>query len=575
MAPSPTRRRLLAGAGAVATGTLAGCTQRLLPGTGDGPQPVSLSIKTPPVADDPMAAMIASQLEENLRAAGVDAVREPMDKSELYRELLIDREFDLFVFRHPGLDDADAFRSMLHSRFVGEQGWQNPFGFSDPTVDDLLEEQLSNDGDDRREALSELLDYLVDTAPYTAVTFPDRLDAASDALERSTPPDRPTDFVDLLADRPSGEPFRVGTFGSSPTDRLNPLTVEASRIDHVLELLYDPLVRRSDDGTAPWLAESVSWDEPAVSGGRLAATVELRAGARWHDDEPLDSADVAFTYEFLGDTSLGDADGSVPSLRFRGRESLVDEVRVIDGRTLEFAFDGPSSAVAERALTVPILPEHVWRERSALVGDLWTEALDADNEAPIGSGLFSFHDADGDRLELEPFDEHVLRTNGDPTDDEPLPPLDGSLEFRISPGPAAAIEALLEGELELVSGRLTPDDLEPVESNPDVSVLSGHTRAFYAIGYNVQQSPLGNPNFRAIVSQLVDREHVVEDVFDGYARPVTTPSSLLGLTDVELEEASRSVIPTFPGSDGEIDEELVRSRFEDAGYRYEDGTLMV
>lgn len=567
MAPSPTRRRLLAGAAAVAMGSLAGCTQRLWPGSGDGPRQVSLSIKTVPVADDPMAAMIASQLEENLRAAGVDAVREPMEKSELYRELLIEREFDVFVLRHPGLDDSDGLRSLLHSRFVGEQGWQNPFGFSDPTVDELLEDQLSSDGEDRREALSELFDYLVDTAPYTAVTFPDRLVGASDTLGRSTPPYRPVDFADLLADRPSGEPLRVGTFGISPTDRLNPITVEANRVAHVLDLLYDPLVRRSDDGLTPWLAETVSWDEPAVSGGRLVATVELHAGARWHDGEPLDSADVAFTYEFLGDTSLGDADGSVPSLRFRGRESLVDEVRVIDARTLEFVFNGPSRAIAERALTVPLLPEHVWSARSALVGDLWTEALDVDNEAPVGSGLFSFHGTNGDRIELEPFDEHVLRTAESPTDD-------GRLEFRISPGPGAAVEALLEGELDLVSGRLTPDDLEPVESDPDVSVLSGQTRAFYAIGYNVHQSPLGNPNFRTIVSQLVDRKHVVEEVFDGYARPVTTPSSLLGVKDVDLDEASRSVIPTFPGSDGTIDEGLVRSRFEDAGYRYEDDTLM-
>ncbi len=573
MSRSPTRRRLLAGLGTATAGALAGCAQRLWPGTQDGPRQVALSIKTTPAQDDPIAAMIVSQLEESLRAAGVDAVREPMEQSELYRDVLVEREYEIFVSRYPDLDDVDGLRSMLHSQFVGEQGWQNPFGFSDPTVDEYLEAQLSETGERRRQTLAELFEYLLDTAPYTAIAFPDRLAAAASDFGLERPPRRPTDFLELLNARPNDEPLRIGTFRLSSTDRLNPITVDATNAALILDLLYDPLVRHTDEGLMPWLAETISWRDPAVSGGRLVATVELHDELRWHDGTSLDATDVGFTFEFLGDTALGEAEGNVPSLRYRGRESLVDDVTVLDARTVEVEFYGPTRTVAERALTVPILPEHVWEPRSELVGDLWTEALTVDNEAPIGSGPFSFVDASSDLIELEPFDEHVLRTGGVPGYDSP-DPVTNSLEFHLSPGPGAVIEGLLEGTVDLTADWLTPEDVEPVETEPNVSVLHDQTRSFYIVGYNVHQPQLGNPNFRRVVSQLVDREHVVDEIFSGHAQPATTPSSLVGVKEDEADELVDSIVPSFPGSDGVVDEEQVRSRFEDAGYRYENGDLM-
>ncbi|KPN31467.1 hypothetical protein SY89_02214 [Halolamina pelagica] len=43
----------------------------------------------------------------------------------------------------------------------------------------------------------------------------------------------------------------------------------------------------------------------------------------WHDDEALTAADVAFTYDLLADTTLGDGeDADVPSPEFRGSAAL-------------------------------------------------------------------------------------------------------------------------------------------------------------------------------------------------------------------------------------------------------------
>ena len=62
--------------------------------------------------------------------------------------------------------------------------------------------------------------------------------------------------------------------------------------------------------------------------------------------------DVAFTYEFLQDTSLGELDTPVPTPWQRGAVSLVDRASANDGElSIEFATDRP--AVARRDLEGP------------------------------------------------------------------------------------------------------------------------------------------------------------------------------------------------------------------------------
>ncbi len=86
----------------------------------------------------------------------MDAQVTLMDQQELLRDVLINNEFDTYVARHPTYDDPDFLLSLLHLRFVEESGWQNPFGFADLEVDDLLDAQRRTRGTERRDRLAEL-----------------------------------------------------------------------------------------------------------------------------------------------------------------------------------------------------------------------------------------------------------------------------------------------------------------------------------------------------------------------------------------------------------------------------------
>lgn len=574
---SITRRHLLAGAGSTLAIAGAGCTERLWSRAEDtAPEQVELSIKTVPADDDPMAATIVSQLEGNLRRAGIDATREPMEKAELLREVLVEREFDVFVARHPGMDDADVLRPLVHSQFVGEQGWQNPFGFSDPTIDDLLDEQLRRNGGRRRETVGELLTELHERLPYAAVAFPDRIAARATWLDISEPPLGPIGYTELLWNDPpeeaDEEAIRIGVSGrEGGFGRLNPIAVDVRDIGEVLDLLYDPLVRPVDGERRLWLADDLEWTDPSSG---IEATVTVRNGATWHDGVDLDAEDVAFTYRFLQDTSLGESEAGVPAPQYRGRMTVVDDVDVRDSRTVAVTFSAASQEVAWRTFSIPILPEHIWEPRSTLFGDHRSEAIATDNEEPVGSGLFQFVDAAADGLTLETFGEHVLQREGVPgipgtfDDEDRLE----RVEFSVSPTPGAVVEGLIDGTVDLGLAPFGSDALELIDESADVEAMTRPTQSFYLIGFSDRHPALGNPRVRGIISRLIDREFLVEEFFE-HAEPARTRSAVVGFRP-STWEGSDSDLQPFVGEDGEIDEEWVRAAFEDIGYRYEDDRLI-
>ncbi|AEH37976.1 ABC transporter substrate-binding protein [Halopiger xanaduensis] len=583
-APSITRRGVLAGAAGIATGSLAGCSERLWSrAENSGPEQVELTIKTLPTEDDEIAAMIMSQFRENLRRAGIAVSHEPVNEADLYRSVLLEGNYDVFIARHPGLDEYDALRGLLHSQFANERGWQNPFHFTDVTVDDHLERQRTTRGTERREVLGDLFEYLGETPPYTTVGFPNRIGGVHDAIDASVPPRRPLDYVDLLSREPDDDsregPLTVGIYGSGLGERLNPIVVDRNRVPGLLGLLYDPLARRREtrltnaaDGYVPWVADAITWTES----DSLEATVTLRDGLTWHDETAFDADDVAFTYRFLQDTSMGEVEGGVPAPRYRDRQTLVETVEAVDDGTVRFAFSDTTRSAAARVFAVPILPQHVWEPRSAIVAEHQPEALVTDNVEAMGSGLFQLHAVTDEGIELEPFADHVLR---DETTDRPdvlegFSQFDG-LTYQIEPNPGSMIESLRNGDIDITGSPVPPSELEGIRSGEETSVLTGRTNAFYMIGFNSSQHPdLGNPNFRRILARLIDREHAVREFFGGHGEPATEFSSLLGVRNEEWTFDDRAAASIFPGSDGKIDADRVHALFEDVGYRYEDGSLL-
>lgn len=593
-APGVRRRALLAALGAGGAALTSGCLSRARNLVGwQPPQQVQLRIKTLPADADPYALRLARTVSAWFQAAGIDASVVPMAEQELLRQTLLRNEFELFVMRLPArFRNPDGLYTLLHSRFADDPGWQNPFGYANLDADELLEQQRRAGGERRRVALARLQSTLARTQPFTLLTVPDTIRAArSDTYTNWGAVDltSPLGYLQLnpaATGRDEDAPTLdvVSTDGRATTN-LNPLSVEF-RGDGVLTgLLYDQLGYAVDGAPRPWLAESWGFraEDPPV------ARLRLREGLTWHDGEPLTAADVAFTYELLADTTLGtDTDGEsapVPSPRFRGRSSLVDTVRVVDETTVDIRFVAADPAVAARAFTVPVLPAHVWSDRTdaaAVAGlDLGAvpEALVTNNIPPVGSGPLQFaRNTPRERLVLERFDDHLLhREDGTPSG--ALPSTVGGAPFdrltvQVVGSDATGIELVAEGAADVTGAAVGAGTVPRIGRGPDLDLLVSGSEQPYLLGYNTRRPHLNNPRVRHTLARLVDGDHLTEAVLDGYGRPAVGPLFGTRWYPERLSWSDGNPVTPFLGSDGTVDAQRARDAFRDAGYRYDDGQLV-
>jgi len=635
------RRETLAGVGFAALS--AGCLGRTRNIAGrDRSSQLTLEINAPPADRDPNAIRIARHLAENLEAVGIEARINTLGHTDLRRKVLINHNFDVYVgqFREAEPFDPDAMYGFTHSRFVAESGWQNPFGFADINgVDERLASQRRADGTERREAVAELQRELGDLQPFTVVAFPDPLTAVREDrfenwtnrqplsvgglldLERAdaaagggsgtdsadgTADGNETDGNEtddgLIDDNPlaDGEDgagdaatLRLVTTDERITQNWNPIAAEYRRYGTFTSLLYDRLVLVDDGEEIPWLA--ADW-EPV---GDAGVEVSLRE-ADWHDGEPVTAADVEFTYEFLQDTSMGTAESPVPTPTFRGRVSAVESATALDETTVRLTFDGVNDAVGVRALQVPILPRHVWEDRTgmATIAGLefdaeTTEAVVTNNEDPVGSGPLRFVEAAPEEsVAFERNADHfVVRaaeesgSGGDASD--PLAgvperfrgkPAFDRLEIEVMGSDVAAVQAVGDGRADATVSNLGPDSVPRIGREADARLVTGQSGGFYHVGYNTRRAPLSNPRFRAVLASLIDKRTLVDTAFDGYADPAASPLAATPEwvpTDLLWEGGETDPLHPFVGEPGTLDAETARDRLREAGYRFdEDGRLL-
>jgi peptide/nickel transport system substrate-binding protein len=579
------RRSLLTSltAGAAAT---SGCLNRIrtLAGRRE-PSTVSLSIKTPPVDEDPFAIGIARQVGAWFDAAGIRTSIQPMTAKELYQQVLVNHNFDMFVGQFPvHIDDPDALYPMLHSTYAVERGLQNPFGYTNLLMDDLLERQRRESGSARGAVAADIQRQLVDVAPFTVIGFPNTIRAArtdqftgwNDAFDPS-----PVNLLGLNRVDESAETLRATTPDGRPTTNLNPLMASYRGPSDVTDLLYDPLARRHQGTLHPWAAAELTWT--GTDPVELEAT--LREEMLWHDGEQLTAEDVTFTYEFVQDTSMGTLDQTVPALRFRGRSSLVDSVTAVDDHTVRIRFSDCSQSVAGRALTVPLLPEHVWSDRTGQaelsgvdVGATTTEALVTDAVPPVGSGPMVYEAATPrQQLVLERYEDHFLHREGDT--DLPSSLAGGApferFELQFVGSDASSVDLIANGDADASALGVGPDLTDAIGDASDVSLQLNRSPAFYIAGFNTRRSPLTNPRFRALLSRLIDRATLAASVFDGYVEPTVSPLSGTTWLPTDLSWSQSDRIIEFLGHDGIVDVEAARDAFRAAGYRYnEQGRLI-
>src|SRR5207249_7841109 len=135
----------------------------------------------------------------------------------------------------------------------------------------------------------------------------------------------------------TGQPKRGGTLvlaRSGEVTNLDPHKVPAFTSARVFELVYSYLMRLDENlGVQPDLAESV----PTTSADGKTVTVKLRTGVKFHNGDPLTSADVKYTFDRILDTKTAAV--------ARSFFTDVDTITAPDDATVIFNLKNPNAAL--------------------------------------------------------------------------------------------------------------------------------------------------------------------------------------------------------------------------------------
>jgi len=267
---------------------------------------------------------------------------------------------------------------------------------------------------------------------------------------------------------------------------LDPTAGAAAAIDEVVYAnVFEGLTRIDRDGIVqPGLAES--WD---VSDDGLTYNFKLRMGVTFHDGSMFEADDVVFSLE------RAMAEDSVNAQK--GLFEPIETVAAGGSHEVEVTLKRP---------TGHFLFNLGWGDAVMVA----PESADSNQALPVGTGPFKFDNwVQGDRIEL-------LRNQdywGEAVELE-------RATFQIVPDPAAAVAAMMAGDLDAFPNFPAPESMVQFEADPRFTVEIGTTEGETILAINNGRPPLDDLKVRQAIAHAIDRQAIIDGAMFGYGTPI-------------------------------------------------------
>ena len=266
---------------------------------------------------------------------------------------------------------------------------------------------------------------------------------------------------------------------------LDPTAGAAAAIDEIVYAnVFEGLTRIGPSGEVqPALAES--WE---ISDDGKTYTFHLRSGVTFHDGTEFDADDVKF--------SLDRARAEDSANAQKGLFAAIDTVEVVDAATVTITLTQPQGA---------FLYNLGWGDAVMVA----PESAETNKDNPVGTGPFRFVGwAKGSSISIVRSDSYW----GEPVALE-------RAEFRIIPDAAAAIPALLAGDVQAFP--FTPPDAVPqVQGDSRFEVKVGSTEGETLLSINNKKPPFDNLKVRQAIAHALDRQAIIDGGSGGFGVPI-------------------------------------------------------
>lgn len=292
-----------------------------------------------------------------------------------------------------------------------------------------------------------------------------------------------------------GQPVKGGTviaaLNSEGMVNLNTLLTTWYPSLLVADVWADGLMTYDKNGNRlPRMA--TSW---TISDDGKVYTFKIREGVKWSDGKPFSAADVAYTVEAFAKYSA----------YFAKLLPLLDSASAPDDKTFVLKLKQPLTATLDLfdKEVFPLMPKHVYEGKEI--------ATNPANVAPVGLGPFKF--------EKWVSGQSISFVRNPYYWDAPKPYLD-SVIFALIPNIQQRYNAMVNGEVnwfkpEAVQVPATQQAAKkgafrviPIVNNaPETSVID----------FNLRRAPMNNVKVRQALFQAIDRQRIVQDVYQGLA----------------------------------------------------------
>ncbi|MGG3837214.1 ABC transporter substrate-binding protein [Paenibacillus thiaminolyticus] len=302
----------------------------------------------------------------------------------------------------------------------------------------------------------------------------------------------------------------------APAGIFHPLYAETVYDNYVTKTLFRAMLEVQKDGTyAPALAEKYE-----VSPDNLTHTYKLKEGLKFSDGSPLTAEDVAFTITVLHDKSY---DGPMDIIRdakikggkeyFDGKATSIEGIKVIDPLTIEFTTIEPSALAQSSIGATGILSKAYYGKdykqgNLSYMNDLFTK--------PLGNGPYKL-----DKFQAGQDVSFVANENyfkGVPK----IPKL--IYKFTTDETNAQLLQTG-ETDMDFISANL--DNFELLQSMGFLDISLFPTNGYGYIAFNHNRAKFQDVKVRQALAYGLDREQIVEAVYQGYADVINVPQSKL------------------------------------------------
>lgn len=249
--------------------------------------------------------------------------------------------------------------------------------------------------------------------------------------------------------------------------------------------LFEGLVKLDRTGkVVPLLAKS--W---TVSPDGLTYRFALQAGAKFHDGEPMTSADVKFSFDRARAPTSTNAQkqifAPIDAIETPDPASVVIKLKQPSGNFLDYLAWGDASIVSPKS-------------------------AETNRATPIGTGPFRFKAwARGDKVELV--------RNPDYWGERPR--LE-AVTFRFITDAQAQVAALRAGDVDAFPNIGAPELFADLKKDRRFTAVAGNTEGEIVAGLNNTRKPFDDKRVRQALMHAIDRKALVEGAYSGFGQPI-------------------------------------------------------